>query len=119
VRVPDSNPNAATMPPPPPKPTPTPRKMTVSGGVLNGKAVSKPQPSYPEAAKAARVSGVVAVEVLVDEEGKVIEAKALSGNPLLRDPAVEAARKARFAPTRLRGEAVRVRGVITFNFALQ
>jgi len=119
VRVPDSNPNEATIRPSPPKPTPTPRKMVVSGGVLNGKVVSKPQPSYPEAAKAARVSGVVAVEVLVDEEGKVIEAKALSGNPLLRDPAVEAARKARFAPTRLRGEAVRVRGVITFNFALQ
>src|SRR5919204_620475 len=65
-------------PPPPPKPTPE-KKTIVSGGVLNGKAISKPQPAYPPIAKAARASGTVTVQVTVDEEGNVISASAVSG----------------------------------------
>jgi len=103
-------------PPPPPKATPKPAPKTVSGGVLNGKATSLPKPAYPPAAKAVRASGAVSVQVLIDEQGRVISASAVSGHPLLRAAAEGAARGARFSPTLLSGQAVKVSGVITYNF---
>jgi protein TonB len=109
-------------PPPPPKPTPTPvpkPRAPISGGVLNGKAISKPQPAYPAIAKAARASGTVTVQVTVDESGSVISARATGGHPLLQQAAVAAARQARFSPTLLSGQPVKVNGVITYNFVLQ
>jgi protein TonB len=107
-------------PPPPPAPTPPPKPKTiVSGGVLNGKAISKPQPAYPPIAKAARAAGTVTVQIVVDESGRVISASAVSGHPLLQQAAVAAARQARFSPTLLSGQPVKVSGVITYNFVLQ
>jgi protein TonB len=109
-------------PPPPPKPTPTPPpvpKAPISQGVLNGKAISKPQPPYPPIAKAARASGTVVVSIIVDESGKVTSAKATSGHPLLQQAAVQAAYQARFTPTLLSGQPVKVSGFITYNFVLQ
>jgi TonB family protein len=94
-------------------------KKIVEGEVLNGRVVSKPQPEYPRTAKDQRVSGVVVVEILVDESGKVIEAEALCGHPLLARASVEAARQARFTPTLLAGKPVKVSGIITYNFVLQ
>lgn len=102
------------LPPPTPKPVP----KTVSGGVLNGKATSLPTPPYPAAAKAVRASGSVSVQVLIDESGRVISASAVSGHPLLRQAAEQAARGARFSPTLLSGQPVKVSGVITYNFNL-
>jgi TonB family protein len=61
----------------------------------------------------------VNVEVLVDETGKVISAKAVSGSPLLMHAAQQAALGARFSPTRLGDQAVKVSGVITYNFMLE
>jgi protein TonB len=95
------------------------KPRVLEGGILNGKAVSKPAPVYPPAAKAARVAGTVAVRVVVDEGGRVETAEALSGPEMLRDAAVEAARAAGFSPTRLSGQAVKVSGTITYNFVLQ
>jgi protein TonB len=69
-------------------------------------------------AEAAQVSGPVVVEITVDEEGNVISARAVSGHPLLRDAAVEAARQWNFTPTTLQGEPVKVIGTLTFNFTL-
>ena len=95
------------------------KPMTISGGVLNGKAISKPQPAYPAIAKAAKASGNVTVQVLVDERGNVISARAVSGHPLLQQSAVSAARGAKFRPTLVSGQPVKVTGVITYNFVLQ
>jgi protein TonB len=113
-------------PPPPtpekPKPTPTPPpKPTapISGGVLNGKAVSLPKPAYPAIAKAARAAGTVSVQVTIDEAGRVISARAVSGHPLLQAAAVQAANGARFSPTLLSGQPVKVTGVINYNFVAQ
>ena len=89
----------------------------ISGGVLNGKAVEKPTPDYPVIANTAeRPEGVVVVQVMVDEAGKVVSAKAVSGHPLLRQAAVEAALKARFSPTLLSGKPVKVTGTLSYNF---
>ena len=92
---------------------------TVSGGILNARALSKPMPAYPAAARAARASGTVVVQITVDECGDVETAQAVSGHPLLREAAEEAARRMRFAPTRISGDPVKVTGTITYNFALQ
>ena len=106
-------------PPPPPAPKPTPPRAPISGGVLNGKAISLPKPAYPPIARQAHASGTVVVQVTIDENGSVISAHAVSGHPLLQAVAVAAARGARFSPTKLSGQPVKVTGVITYNFVAQ
>lgn len=106
----DAEPPAAIQPKPMLKP--------VSGGVLNGKAVTLPSPTYPDMAKRTRTAGVVIVEVVVDESGKVISAQATSGPGILREAAVQAAMKARFSVTTLSGNPVKVAGLINYKFAL-
>jgi TonB family protein len=88
----------------------------ISGGVVNGKALKLAKPAYPPAAKAVRASGAVNVQILIDEEGSVVSATAVSGHPLLRAAAEQAARESKFAPTRLNGQPVRVSGVVVYNF---
>jgi protein TonB len=105
--------------PPPPAPTPTPRTAPISGGVLNGKAINLPKPQYPPIARAAHAAGTVVVQVLIDENGSVVSAKAVSGHPLLQAVSVAAARQARFSPTKLSGQPVKVTGVIQYNFVAQ
>jgi len=106
-------------PPPPPEPKPTPPRAPISGGVLNGKAISLPKPNYPPIARQAHASGTVTVQVTIDENGSVISAHAVSGHPLLQAVAVAAARGARFSPTKLSGQPVKVTGIITYNFVAQ
>ena len=88
----------------------------ISGGVLNGKAISLPMPVYPDAARAVRACGSVTVRVTIDENGGVISAEAVSGHPLLRASAVEAAKAATFSQTSLSGQLVKVSGLLTYNF---
>ncbi len=96
--------------------TDAPMPKTISGGVLNGKAQNLPIPEFPAAAKAVRASGAVNIKVTIDEDGSVSEASAVSGHPLLRQAAVNAARQAKFAPTQLSGYPVKVTGIIVYNF---
>jgi len=77
-----------------------------------------PPPLYPDAAKRMRTQGVVSVDVILDETGKVVSANASSGPPILREAAVQAALRARFSPTKLSGQPVKVSGVINYKFAL-
>lgn len=102
--------------PPPPPPAP-PKIVRKAGGSLQGTVVKRVDPIYPEIAKAANASGNVVVEIVVDEAGKVVSARALNGHPLLRSAAVDAARQWQFTPTQLSGEPVNVIGTLTFNFA--
>jgi TonB family protein len=70
-------------------------------------------------ARQMRIQGTVGVQVLIDESGRVISAKAVSGNPALVHAAQKAALDARFSPTKLGDQPVKVSGVITYNFVLQ
>jgi len=65
-----------------------------------------------------RTQGVVEVSVVLDETGKVISASAINGPTILREAAVQAALKARFSPTKLSGQPVKVSGTINYKFAL-
>jgi len=105
--------------PPPQAPKPRPQILKISGGPINGRAILLPKPMYPPIAKQFRVEGTVAVQVLIDETGKVVSATIISGDVRLCAAAVGAARDAKFTPTKLSGEPVKVLGIITYNFKLQ
>ena len=108
-------------PPPPPAPTPKPQVpsvLKVSSTVLQGKGVYLPKPNYPAIARPIRLQGAVNVQVLIDENGKVISAKAVSGHPILIPEAQRAAMQAKFSPTTLNGVAVKVSGMISYNFQM-
>ena len=105
------------QPPPPVPEAPKPPKV-ISKGVITSQALSLPRPAYPEIAKRMRIQGTVSVQVLVDVDGRVISAKALSGSPFLTIEAQKAAMQARFSPTLLSDQPVKVSGVITYNFVL-
>ena len=100
-----------------PSPPNQPARM-ITGGVLNGSALSLPTPLYPETARRMRTSGVVEVEVVIDENGKVISAKAVSGPVIFRENAVQAASRAKFTPSKLSGQPVKVTGKIVYNFRM-
>lgn len=108
--------------PPKPKPaaqpTPDQRPLRVVSQILQGKAIERAVPGYPELAKKIRLQGDVSVEVIVSPDGRVESARAVSGHPMLASAAVDAARRWRFGPTLLNGVPVRVTGVIVFVFKL-
>lgn len=86
------------------------------GFVLNGKAISLPKPSYPEEARAARVSGLVTVRVTINEKGNVVRACAVSGPTLLARESELAAYRAKFTSTMISGTPVKVTGTINYNY---
>jgi TonB family protein len=92
------------------------KRAPISGGVLNTKAISLPVPDYPAEARTAGAEGVVVVQVVIDEQGNVTDARAISGPKMLHEVSLTAARQAKFAPTLLSGEPVKVTGVLVFNF---
>ena len=121
-------PAAHVDPAPAPRPTPKPRTeetviptrpVRVSSGPLQGQAIRRVEPPYPPLAKLARIEGAVNVEVVIDEAGNVISARALSGHSLLKEAAENAARAWKWRPTLLNGSPVQVVGSITFNFTLR
>lgn len=81
-------------------------------------AVKRVQPQYPPVAKAAGAQGPVTVQVLIDEQGNVTTARAVSGHPLLQDASVNAARQWVFKPTIVNSKPAKVSGSISFSFAL-
>jgi periplasmic protein TonB len=104
--------------PPLPEPEAPKTPKVVHKSVINSQAISLPKPSYPPLAKQMGIQGIVSVQVLIDESGKVISAKAVGGSPFLAAEAQKAAMQARFSPTILNEQAVKVSGVITYNFVL-
>lgn len=117
TKNPTPEPKPSAKPTEQPSPEPTKRTpKTISGGALNGKAINLPKPPYPSIARAAGASGTVIVQVTVDENGRVISASAISGHPLLKASAVQAAYGARFTPTLIDGQPVKVTGTISYNF---
>jgi periplasmic protein TonB len=114
--VADADADEVKSTPPPPVRTKPPVKTTVSEGVINGKATYLPIPAYPPPAKAVGAYGTVHVQVTINEDGKVISARAVSGHPFLRTAAERSAWNAKFSPTYLSRVAVKVTGVIVYNF---
>lgn len=89
----------------------------INGGVINGKALNLPNPGYPIEARRASAEGKVEVQVMINEEGNVIHACAVTSNhPALIEAAEISAYQAKFKQTSLEGKSVRVFGIILYNF---
>jgi TonB family protein len=87
-------------------------------GSLIGYATRQAQPAYPAAARQARTTGIVRVEVLVNEKGEVAEVLGTTGNPMLQAAARDAIVRWQFRPFTREGEPVRAKGFVNFNFSL-
>ena len=81
-------------------------------------ATQKVNPSYPQTARMAHITGLVTVYLEIDENGVVKTVNSTNGPQLLRQAAEDAARRWKFRPTVVDGQPVRVQGFINFNFTL-
>jgi TonB family protein len=92
----------------------------VGGNVTRPERISGEDPQYTALARKGRVQGVVIVEAVIDEEGKVTDAKVLKGLPMgLDESALEAVKTWKFEPATLDGKPVPVYYTLTVNFALE
>jgi TonB family protein len=87
-------------------------------GILNFDAIYLAKPKYPSEAKAAKASGVVTVQITVNEKGEVESAEAIEGHSLLREAAVAAAKKAKFNPMLKDGKPVKFSGKLVYSFVM-
>jgi TonB family protein len=108
----------STDTPPGPQPVNTAEgSYQPSGRVpIHSEPTKRVTPAYPELAKASGLNGEVAVEIVIDEKGKVVSAKEVSGPALLRQASINAALGWRFAPTRVDGSPTQAVGTIKFRF---
>ncbi len=92
--------------------------MRVGADVQASKLIRKVDPLYPEVAKNARVSGIVLLEVDVNEAGIVSNLRIIRGHPLLDQAAMDAVRQWRYSPTLINGAAIPVRTTVAVTFTL-
>jgi protein TonB len=105
--------------PPPPEPT-GPIRFVVGGKITEPEKISGPNPLYPEAARRARIQGVVVLECIIGKNGQVTDVKVLRGLPLgLTESATDAVKKWRFKPSTLNEKPVEVLYILTVRFNLQ
>jgi protein TonB len=101
----------------PPEPPPAPPRIRV-GTIETARLISRIEPTYPEIAKRARISGVVELETVIGTDGHIREVRVLSGHPLLVQAALSAVRQWIYRPTLLNGVAVEVQGPVIVTFRL-
>ena len=91
-----------------PPPTAVKRVVRVGGNIKAPRLIYQPEFVYPPLARAARVEGEVLIEATIDENGDVVEARAVSGPGLLIPAALKAVSQWKYEPTLLNGEPVSV-----------
>jgi protein TonB len=105
--------------PPPPEPE-GPIRFVVGGKITEPEKLSGPNPLYPEAARRARIQGVVVLECIIGKDGSVKDVKVLRGLPLgLTESAEDAVKKWKFKPSTLNEKPVEVLYILTVRFNLQ
>ena len=103
----------------PDRPQPEVEVGMKGNALLCGKASSLPKPSYPKEAKEEKIGGLVSINLVIDEKGRAIWAKAIDGHPLLQEAALRAACRVRYSPIKISGRAVKASGIISYNFVSQ
>ncbi|PYX99935.1 MAG: hypothetical protein DMG64_14190 [Acidobacteria bacterium] len=97
-------------------PPPSQGVVPQSQGVVQGKLIKRVLPQYPEMARRAGVSGEVVIAGIIQTDGMLRNLKVLSGSPLLREAALDAARQWRYSPYMLGGKPVEAETRITVSF---
>jgi TonB family protein len=92
--------------------------VRVGGDIKEPKKIKHVAPIYPADAMAAAVQGVVIMEIVIDPNGDVADAKVLRSVPMLDQAAIDAVRQWRFTPTLLNNIPVSVVMTVTVNFTL-
>jgi len=92
--------------------------VRVGGNIKPPQKTKHVDPIYPEIAKSAHVQGVVILETLIDEQGRVADARILRSIPLLDQAALDAVREWEFTPTLLNGVPVPIVMTVTVQFTL-
>lgn len=87
-------------------------------GSLVEYATKRVNPVYPPQARTMRMSGVVKVEVTIDENGKVTEVQKANGPSMLQRSAEDAVKKWQFKPFVRNGQPTKATGFVNFNFTL-
>ena len=90
----------------------------IAVGSLVSYATEKSSPVYPPMARNMRMTGVVKVDLIIDEKGKVVEVQNTSGPAMLQQAATDAVKKWRFKPFVRDGQATKATGFVSFNFSL-
>jgi protein TonB len=90
-----------------------------AGRITEPKKVKSVPPKWPDNARRAGLTGRVALECVIDKDGRVQDTKVLDGHRSLAEAAQVAVRKWRYTPTKLEGEAVPVVMTVTVNFKLE
>jgi len=80
--------------------------------------IKKVDPIYPEAARLSRVEGRVVLEAVIDENGNVSAARAVSGDPSLAKASIYAVLQWRYRPAQAEGKPVKIRMMVQMDFAL-
>jgi protein TonB len=83
------------------------------------KLVKRVDPVYPHLAIIGRQSGIVILDVKVDEDGNVESVRILKGHPLFNDAATSAVMQWKYSPTILNGEPIPVVATVTVIFNLR
>ncbi len=102
----------------PPKADPPKSTGPIDVGSLVAYATRQSPPVYPPQARTMRTSGLVKVELTVDEAGDVATIQKTSGPPMLQNAAKDAIKKWKFKPFVRDGQPVKATGFVSFNFAL-
>ena len=106
------------MAPTPPPPRPIQKVVRVGSHIKAPRQTYSVNPVYPPLAQEAHIRGVVVVEAVIDEHGNVVQARAVSGNPLLIDAALKAVLQWKYEPTTLNGQPVSVELQVQVHFEL-
>ncbi len=108
------NPLGGAPPPPAEKRAP----IRVGGRVKAPNQVYAPPPAYPALARQAKIQGDVKLDAIIDEAGRVVELKVISGHPLLMDAAIKAVSQWRYQPTLLNDQPTSIQLIVTVQFRL-
>ena len=106
------------VPPPPPRPQPTKRIVRAGSQLKAPRQTYNVNPQYPTLALESHIRGTVVVDALIDEQGNVVQARAVSGHPLLIPAALKAVLQWKYEPTSLNGEPISVVLQVQVHFNL-
>jgi len=106
------------VPTPPPAPRPVQKVVRVGSGVKPPRQTYSADPVYPPIARETHIGGTVVVDAVIDEHGNVVQARVVSGHPLLMDAALKAVQQWKYEPTTLSGQPISVELQVQVLFKL-
>jgi TonB family protein len=92
--------------------------MIEMGEIPQQKVISKPEPQWKKETKTGTLAGILKVQVVIDESGRVESAEIVDGPSVLQEAALAAARKARFQQTMYQGQPEKIRGWLTYSYGM-